>query len=107
MDWSQSQFVEMAHILPVFLGHLLHVEEEFLDGEFVHIHRIERKRFRDRCNPFDIPDEEFISNFRLSKDIVNGIVDRLSPYLSRTRAYSLTPAQKVGAIIFSSFIRVY
>jgi hypothetical protein len=41
--------------------------------------RIERRCLRDQMNPFEVPDSEFMNNFRLSKELTQNLIEWLRP----------------------------
>nr|XP_018904428.1 PREDICTED: putative nuclease HARBI1 [Bemisia tabaci] len=87
----------------LFNNHVQNVDQIVNEEELITQHRINRKRLRDACDPFEVPDSCFRQNFRLSKDCVRGLIQRLSPHLvtQHARANGLTPTHKVlASLIF-------
>lgn len=84
----------------LFNNHVQNVDQIVNEEELITQHRINRKRLRDACDPFEVPDSCFRQNFRLSKDCVRGLIQRLSPHLvtQHARANGLTPTHKVGKL---------
>lgn len=81
---------------PGFLQHVANLEAEAAEEQAVHNFRVQRKRLRDQCDPFDAPQKLFKTNFRLSKNLVHSLTQRLAPHLIGLRAFSLTPVQQVS-----------
>ncbi|KAJ8727411.1 hypothetical protein PYW07_001530 [Mythimna separata] len=47
--------------------------------------RVERRRLRDASNPLQLPEREFIANFRLSKDGFQQVLEELRSYLPQAQ----------------------
>lgn len=47
--------------------------------------RLERRRLRDASNPLQLPEREFIANFRLSKAGFQQVLEELRPFLPQAR----------------------
>ncbi|XP_071580831.1 putative nuclease HARBI1 [Temnothorax nylanderi] len=52
--------------------------------------RLERRLLRDAQNPFELSNNEFISQFRVNKEVVMDIVTVLRPYLQKQRITGLS-----------------
>lgn len=87
----------MAFLPPGFLPHLAALENAANEEEAAHNYWVQRKRLRDACNPFDIPQAIFKQNFRLDKERAHSLIDKLTPLMQTQRAFSLTATQKVSA----------
>lgn len=62
------------------------------------------RRFYDKYDPFELSDKKFVRLFRLNKNIVDELVDRLGPFLvqpSRTSALN-----SVTKVIRSSLVQI-
>lgn len=57
--------------------------------------RIERRLLRDAQNPFELPQQEFIAQFRLTQDMVMQIVNNLRHDLQKQRVTGLSPEIQV------------
>lgn len=58
--------------------------------------RIERRILGDGQNPFELPNDEFLSVFRLSQKLVINITNTLKPSLQHRRTSGLSPELQVS-----------
>lgn len=58
--------------------------------------RLERRILRDGQNPFELPNDEFMSSFRLNQQLVINIINTLRPSLQRRRTSGLSPEIQVS-----------
>jgi hypothetical protein len=72
----------MAAIMPILLG----LVEDIENNE----RTLERRRIRDASNPFHLTEGQFISLFRISKDVVRYLCISLKEQLKRQRSHGLT-----------------
>ncbi|XP_071439217.1 putative nuclease HARBI1 [Hetaerina americana] len=78
-----------------FYAHILVIAEEADRRERV----LEMKRLRDSMNPFHIADSEFLSVFRLSKDVFGYLCDSLRERLQRQRCHGLAVETQILAAL--------
>jgi hypothetical protein len=57
--------------------------------------RVERRLLRDAQNPFELPQQDFIAQFRLNQDLVMYIVNSLRQGLQKQRVTGLSPEIQV------------
>lgn len=57
--------------------------------------RLERRLLRDAQNPFELPNNKFIAQFRVNKEVVTDIVNVLRPHLQKQRITGLSPEIQV------------
>jgi len=57
--------------------------------------QLERRLLRDAQNPFELPHDEFIAQFRVSQELVMDIVNILRQYLQKVRISGLSPEIQV------------
>jgi len=53
--------------------------------------RLKRRILRDAQNPFELPNNEFIAQFRVNKEVVRDIANVLRPHLQKQRITGLSP----------------
>lgn len=53
--------------------------------------RFERRKLRDYQNAFELPEDQFIKIFRLSKNLIRNIIDNIQPYAQQRRRRSSIP----------------
>lgn len=66
--------------------------------------RLLRQQLRDMCNPFEMPDREFLNLYRLSKETVIFVIGRIKGRLEEANIRSdAIPAElKVSTLLTSS-----
>lgn len=53
--------------------------------------RLDRRILRDAQNPFELPNDGFIAQFRVNKELVMNMVNILRPHLQKQRITALSP----------------
>lgn len=72
---------------------------EIINQNQRNIVRIQRRNLRDNSDPFLLPDDQFISIFRLPKHLVQNLIEDLHPCLNRMRNSSIAVALEVLAAL--------
>lgn len=57
--------------------------------------RRQLRQLRQRNDPFELPDAEFVATYRLSKEVVQNLIEELTPILTPTEPGDISVARKV------------
>lgn len=55
-----------------------------------------RQQFRQPLDPFELPDHQFVQIYRLKKDMVDNVVNRMEDFLPQKRVGSIDLSTKVN-----------
>lgn len=81
-------------MLPVqAFNQIILMEEE--RKEILRHFNLHRRMMRSESDPFSMSDEQFISQFRLTKDMVNQILPNLVPHMQHRSELAIEPLQRV------------